>query len=487
MQAVRLLKRIFLSAGATVHVARLRQPTGLLAGPPPTHRSQSGNRELHYSSKDDKAEPYRRRAPQRNQDHLSGGMLPTNGRENHREVGSWKKGEPHLLVLTVSPYEQRHHEFFEPQDRVQYIYEQARRATADQRLRLPEKVQCTLQAHGVAGLFLDPEQTFVDCTQRSRPGSRIHTAFHHTHLDETLFETIARSLTECVGVRATARITNTDKKTVLRVLSRAADHALTISTRLLKNLKISECQLDEMWSFIGKKEAHLEPIEKLEGILGDAWIWIAFDPVHKVVIAHVIGKRTEPHAVALLEEVKRVTVCTPELFTSDQLDQYKQALIQVYGHTILPSRKPGPGRPPSPRLLPPEDLLYAQVVKQYKNNRLASITRKVVFGEPRKVQGIIQRSEVSHTINTSFVERNNGTIRHMDARCTRKTYRFSKCNKNHENQFKLSLAYYHLCLPHKTLTKRYQRPTTPFMSAGLTDHAWTMHELLQTRPEDLDN
>jgi len=412
-------------------------------------------------------------------------MLTTNGRANHREIGGRKKGEPHLLVLTVSAYEHRHREFLESQDRFQHIYEQARRAAADHRIRIPEKVQYALQAHGIAGLFLDPEQTFVACTHRNRSSPGTHSAFHHAHLEKALFETITRSLTECVGVRATARITNVDKKTVLRVLSRAAGHAVKISRSLLKNLKVTECQLDEMWSFIGKKEAHLEPIEKLEGILGDACIWIAFDPAHKVVIAHVIGKRPEPHAVSLLQEVKRVTVCIPELFTSDQLDQYKQALLQVYGHTILPPRKPGPGRPSGPRLVPPEELLYAQVVKQYKNNRLAGITRKVVFGDPQKVQDIIQRSEVSRTINTSFVERNNGTIRHIDARCTRKTYRFSKCSKNHERQFELSLAYYHLCLPHRSLTKRYRRPTTPFMSAGLTDHVWTMHELLQTPQKDI--
>jgi len=240
-----------------------------------------------------------------------------------------------------------------------------------------------------------------------------------------------------------------------------------------------------MWSFIGKKEAHLEPIEKLEGILGDAWIWIAFDSVHKVVLAHVIGKRTESHAVSLLQKVKRITARIPDLFTSDQLDQYTRALLHVYGHTVLPPRNTGPGRPPNPRLVPPAELLYAQVVKQYRKNRLVGITRKVVFGDPQKLQNIIRRSGVSQTINTSFVERNNGTIRHMDARCTRKTYRFSKCRKNHGRQLDLCLAYYHLCLPHKTLTKRYGYPTTPFMSVGLTDHVWTVNELLRTRPENI--
>jgi len=385
----------------------------------------------------------------------------------------------------VQSYETRHHDFLDPRDRFQSIYEQARHTAANRRLRLPQKVRFTLQAHGVAGLFLDPEQTLMLSRPRTRPGPRTQTAFHHAHLQENSFERISRSLTEGVGVRATARIMDVNKKTVLRVLTRSAGHAVRISSAFLKNLTISECQLDEMWSFIGKKEAHLEPIEKLEGVLGNAWIWIAFDPVHKIVLAHVIGKRTEPHAVSLLQEVKRITVRMPDLFTSDQLDQYTQALLHVYGDTVLPSRKPGPGRPANPKLVPPDDLLYAQVVKQYKKHRVVGVTRKLIFGDPQKLQEILQRSQVSKTINTSFVERNNGTVRHMDARCTRKTYRFSKCSRNHKLQFEFCLAYYHLCLPHRTLSKRYGRPTTPFMSARLTDHVWTMKELLRTRPENV--
>jgi len=171
----------------------------------------------------------------------------------------------------------------------------------------------------------------------------------------------------------------------------------------------------------------LEPVEKLEGIPGDAWIWIAFDPSHIVVLAHVIGKRTEPRAISLLRKVKRITSRIPDLFTSDQLEQYTRALLQVYGHSVVPSRKPGTGRPSKPRLVPPKDLLYARVVKQYKKNRLAGIAHKAVFGDPLNLQELLQRSDVSRTINTSFIERNNATVRHMDARCTRKTCRFSKC------------------------------------------------------------
>jgi IS1 family transposase len=290
------------------------------------------------------------------------------------------------------------------------------------------------------------------------------------------------SLAEGVGVSTTARIQNVDKKTVLLVLEKAAVHAERVNRMLLRDIVVSECQLDEMWSFIGKKQKNLDAIEKLEGVLGDAWIWVAFDAINKVFLATVVGKRTQPYAVRLLEEVKRVTARMPSLFSSDQLDQYANALLQVYGEKVVPPRKLGPGRPPKARLVAPEELLYVQVVKQYKQYRVVKVTRNIVFGNPKKVEQLLSSSPVSRNINTAYVERGNGIIRHIDSRCNRKTFRFSKSKQNHIRQLILSLAYYHLCCPHRTLTKWNDRqPTTPFMAAGLTDHVWTMGELLRYR------
>ncbi|NOY28029.1 MAG: helix-turn-helix domain-containing protein [Oligoflexia bacterium] len=344
-----------------------------------------------------------------------------------------------------------------------------------------------MSAHGAAGVLIDPEGILTASlsSQLPRSGPRKGTALHHTHLSDGVFGTIAKSLAEGVGVSSTARIQNVDKKTVLLVLAKAAEHTRKVSHALMTDAVVSECQLDEMWSFVGKKEKNLDAFETLRGELGDAWIWIAFDAVNKVVLASVVGKRTQPHAVSLLEEVKRVTACMPALFSSDQLEQYTSALLQVYGTLVHPPRKPGPGRPPHPRLVPPPDLRYVQVVKQYKRSRVAKVTRKVVFGDHEEVKAILAESIVSSKINTSYVERNNGTIRHMDARCNRKTYRFSKCVDNHLRQLDLTLAYYHLCRPHRTLTKRHGRPTTPFIAAGLTDHVWTMGEMLSFRSQDL--
>jgi IS1 family transposase len=363
-----------------------------------------------------------------------------------------------------------------------------RKATIDRRCYLAKPLMSTLRAHGVAGLFIDPGNALASLlSSQSRISPRRDTAFHHAQLPDDAFETIARSLAEGVGVSATARIQNVDKKTVLLVLAKAGEHATRVNRSLLMNVRVTECQLDEMWSFVGKKEKNLDPVEKLQRILGDAWVWIAFDAINKIVLSYVVGKRTLPYALSLVKEVKRITTCMPDLFSSDQLDQYPNALLQVYGHLIHPERKPGPGRPPNPRLVPPEDLHYVQVVKQYKQHRVVKVTRKVVFGDPEKVEEILAASSSSSKINTSYVERNNGTIRHMDSRCSRKTFCFSKCKKNHERQLALTFAYYHLCRRHKTLTRRYGKHTTPFMSANLTDHVWSMGEFLRFKTKKPNN
>jgi len=370
--------------------------------------------------------------------------------------------------------------FIEDNDIPQLLYEKNRSASMDRRFNVDKQIVSTMKSHGVAGLFIDPENALCSflSSNQARTSPRQGTAYHRCHLTEEAFETIAKSLAEGVGVAATARIQNVNKKTVLLVLAKAADHAIKVNRYLLNNVEVAECQLDEMWSFIGKKEKNLDPVEKLHKILGDAWIWIAFDAINKITLAYNIGKRTLPYAISLIEDVKRVTKRIPDLFSSDQLDQYAKALLQVYGRYVYPTRKSGPGRPPKPRIVPSTDLNYVQVVKQYKKYQVVKVSRKIVFGNPQKIESILAESSVSEKINTAYVERNNGTIRHMDSRCARKTFCFSKSKINHERQLAVTLAYCHLCKPHKTLTKRHGQPTTPFMAANLTDHVWSMGELL---------
>ena len=110
--------------------------------------------------------------------------------------------------------------------------------------------------------------------------------------------------------------------------------------------------------------------------IGDAWIWIAFDAVNKVFLAKKVGKRSQETANDLMRRLKDVTVQMPDLFSSDQLVTYTQALLNAYGVLEDIPKKAGAGRPPKSRLVPPKNLLYVQVVKQYKMNRIKRIVAR---------------------------------------------------------------------------------------------------------------
>src|SRR4029453_16045823 len=144
--------------------------------------------------------------------------------------------------------------------------------------------------------------------------------------------------------------------------------------------------------------------------------------------------------------------------------------------------------------LPPADLHYAQVVKRRKSGHVVEVTTKIIFGSEAAVQARLAASPVSQTINTSFVERKNLPRRQCNGRLSRKVLSFSKVTWL-EKHLWLSLAYYHFVLPHDSLSQRLSepqptrgcgspkqwQPVTPAMAAGLTDHVWTMEELLSYR------
>jgi len=315
--------------------------------------------------------------------------------------------------------------------------------------------------------------------------SKQGTALYRSHIADKEYCQIITALAEGTGVRATGRIFGINKDTVHRLLRDSAEHCRKVSHHFLKNLHIEECQIDELWSFIMKKEKNLSPLEKTLGIFGDQWIWVSIDAVHKIIPFYVVGRHTLKNAIALLKGLKRVTDGHIPFFTSDELPHYPQALLRVYGITEefpLTGKK---GRPKLPQLLPPPSLQYAQVVKTRRKGRIVDIQYKVVYGNEEDIKERLKNSTVSHSINTSFVERVNGTLRHIDKRLARKTYCFSKNVKYHKDQLDLSLAYYHLVKPHKGLRieanqdngKKWQE-RTPFYSAGLTDHIWTIKELL---------
>ena len=291
------------------------------------------------------------------------------------------------------------------------------------------------------------------------------------------------------GIRETARALGITPGTVLRLVRRVGAHVQKTVTDDLRNLLTEEIQLDELWSFLRKKEANLTALETLRREFGDCWVWVAFDPVHKVIFGFVLGKRIRENAVRLLEAVRRtVGEGVLPLFKSDELSCYEDALVEVFGTRIQPLRLGERGRYPHPVTLPPDDLRFAVVHKEREQNRVVRVTRKVRLGNEAEVACLLAESPVSGRINTSFVERENGKLRADNGRLVCKTLGFLKEKEFFLDSVRLSIAYDHFCRPHRGLRQRHRpgelphgaiwEQRSPMMALGKTDRLWSVRELL---------
>jgi IS1 family transposase len=245
-----------------------------------------------------------------------------------------------------------------------------------------------------------------------------------------------------------------------------------------------EVQFDEKWAFVRKKQEHCDLNDPADCFCGDNWDHVAFDPEHRLVIAVVPGKRNATNCHKLLAEFRQRTAGRiMRLMTSDDYPSYKIAINDVYGLRSVPLKLAHPGRG-APRIMtkkrPPPELNYARICKKRENGRVVEVSVEVVFGSEESIAKALRQSAVSHAVNTSFLERYNGTDRHHNARKSRQTYRFSKDWLMHEAMTWFTSYSYNFCWPVRTLARvdreRVYHPCTPAMSAGLTDHVWTLTE-----------
>lgn len=325
---------------------------------------------------------------------------------------------------------------------------------------------------------------------------RTGTAFFGLYMDDTIITPAMKALAEGMSIRATSRIFDVDKDTIALWLNRAGPHCKAVMAYLWKDLPLREWQLDELWTFLYKKERNLDFLELLVREYGDVWVWICFEARLKLIPAFVIGKRTQEHANELIRLVKERSDGHVPFFTSDQLPHYTDALLEHYGIWYQPERKGSRGRWPQPMKIAPPNLQYAVVVKHRQRGRVVKVERRIVFGSPQAFDLLLQQSPMSQTVNTSYVERENLNLRQGSRRLTRKTNGFSKDLQALHNQLNLSIAYYHFVRSHETLklplvlplptkgrhgSKKRWSPRTPAMVSGLTDHVWSMEELLHYR------
>ena len=230
-----------------------------------------------------------------------------------------------------------------------------------------------------------------------------------------------------------------------------------------------------------KKEASCDPLNPLDRLRGDEWDHTAVDPESRLLLALVPGKRDGKTCEQLIRQVQDRTAGRIDLLiTSDEHAPYETSIHKVYGVEQPQPRRPGPGRPRKPVKVVPADLCYATVRKKREKGRVVEVVRTVVFGTLCLLGTLLSRSTVSTTINTSFVERNNGTDRHQNARKRRKTYAFSKDRAMHRAASFFIGYSYNFCWSVRTLRSKTAeglwRSRTPAMAAGLSDHVWTIEE-----------
>jgi IS1 family transposase len=244
-----------------------------------------------------------------------------------------------------------------------------------------------------------------------------------------------------------------------------------------------EVQFDEKWSFVAKKEKDCDPADPADDRRGDTRDHVAIDAESRLVVSVVPGERTSESVAAVVEDFRhRTGGRLTDLITTDGYSAYEEAILAAYGETITPPRTGKRGRPRAPYEVAPEGLTYAVVEKAREKGRVAAIATRVVFGTMAAVMAALRMSKASRAINVSFVERQNGTDRHRNARKARKTYRFSKDWRYHESVTYLTMYVYNFCWPVRTLRVKDEegrwRRRSPAMAAGLADHVWSIPEWL---------
>lgn len=275
-------------------------------------------------------------------------------------------------------------------------------------------------------------------------------------LDHKARAQIISLLCEGMSIRAITRLTGASKNTVAKLLV-AVGHAVTAyQDKALRNLKSKRVQIDEIWSFIYCKNDNVKRAKSAPPEAGDVWTWTAIDADSKLLVSWYLGARDTDAAMHFLTDLRSRLANRIQL-TSDGHRPYLQAVDSVFGN----------------------DVDYAMLNKIYgadPQGQKRYSPAKCIGAEKRKITGNPDKKHIS----TSFVERQNLTMRMHMRRFTRLTNAFSKKMENHAATIALHSMFYNFVRIHQTLK------VTPAMAAGVTDKLWEISDIVQVL-EDFEN
>ena len=262
---------------------------------------------------------------------------------------------------------------------------------------------------------------------------------------------IISALVEGNSIRSTVRMTGVAKNTVVKLLVELGDACYTFHSQQVRGFKCKRVQCDKIWSFVGAKMKNTSE-EKMEQGWGDVWTWTALDADSKFIVSYLVGQSGPRWANAFMEDVAS-RIDSRIQITTDGYKAYAEAVEGAFGM----------------------DVDYAMLIKLYGSD---SFDTKYSPGECIGTQmAVLQGNPDPKHISTSYVERQNLTMRMSIRRFTRLSNGFSKKLQNHEASVALYFMYYNFCRVHQISR------VTPAMGAGVTDHVWSIAELASIVPE----
>jgi IS1 family transposase len=261
---------------------------------------------------------------------------------------------------------------------------------------------------------------------------------------------ILAMLCEGSSMRSISRVADVSINTVSKLLVQAGWACLAIHDQEVRNVKASRVQCDEIWSFCHAKEKNVAAAKAAPEGAGDVWTWTAIDSDSKLIVSYFVGDRSSQSAIVLMDDL-RARITKRVQLTTDGHRAYLEAVEGAFGG----------------------DVDFAQLVKIYGEPKGASNERRYSPGEccgTRKLR-VEGNPDIDH-VSTSYVERQNLTMRMSMRRFTRLTNAFSKKLDNHVHALALYFAFYNFCRIHKTLRM------SPAMAAGITDRLWSLEDIV---------
>jgi IS1 family transposase len=261
---------------------------------------------------------------------------------------------------------------------------------------------------------------------------------------------VVSALTEGLGIRATARITGVNRETVGNIALQVGRGCAELHDRMMVGLRVNRIECDELWAYVGHKRNPQKGPAKPSPVKGDQYTYIALGASTRAIIAYRTGKRDGATTDEFIQDLRERVIGAPEIST-DGLHYYRPAIRDAFGkgatHGVIN------------KTYSVTHLNVTEASRRYSPAAVVAVERQVVMGEPEQ-------------ISTSYVERQNLTLRMGSKRFARLSNGFSKRLECHLAAVALHVAFYNLCRVHESLR------STPAMALGIADRVWTIGDLL---------